>query len=108
MDNLGQITFPFKAYTIQRNWLQLQVCKPLEMTVRTFQFRIKEINLMLVQFPGNMGQMAICLNKIGLKKLFWRAIPCKCQVRLTDKSFKQHLIMPDWNIKSECNTKMLF
>ena len=64
MNALGQITFPSEAYTIQRNWLQLHVCKPLKMTVRNFQFRIKEINSMLVQLPKDMGQTAVCLNEI--------------------------------------------
>ena len=89
---LGQITFPSEAYTIQQNWLQLHVCKPLEMTVCTFQFCIKEINTMLLQFPGNRGQAAVCLNKIELKELFWRSIPRKWQVCLTNKSAKRHLI----------------
>ena len=64
---LGQITFPAEAYTMQRNWLQLHVRKPLEMTVRSFQFRIEEINTMLLQFPGDRGQKAVSLNEIELK-----------------------------------------
>ena len=92
MNALGQVTFPSEAYTIQRNWLQLHVRKPLEVTVRNFQFRIEEINTMLIQFPGDRGQRAVSLNEIELKELFWRAIPRKWQVRLTDKSVKRHLI----------------
>ena len=53
MNALGQVTFPAEAYTIQRNWLQLHVRKPLEVTVRNFQFGVKEINTMLVQFSGD-------------------------------------------------------
>ena len=74
---LGQVTFLAEAYTIQRNWLQLHVRKPLEMTVRNFQFWIEEINTMLVQFSGDRGQKAVRLNEIELKELFWRAIPRK-------------------------------
>ena len=63
MNALGQITFPAEAYTIQQNWLQLHVRKPLEMTVRSFQFCIEEINTMLLQFPGDRGQKAVSLTK---------------------------------------------
>ena len=63
MNALGQITFPSKAYTIQRNWLQLHVCKPLKMTVRNFQFRIKEINSMLVQFPATWARRPFVSTK---------------------------------------------
>ena len=48
---------------------------------------------MLLQFPGNRGQKSVSLNKIELKKLFWRSIPRKWQVYLTDKSVKRHLIL---------------
>ena len=77
MNTLGQITFPAEAYTIQRNWLQLHVRKPLEMTVRSFQFCIEKINTMLLQFLGNRSQKAVSLNKIELKELFWDSIPRK-------------------------------
>ena len=45
------ITIPSEAYTVQRNWLQLHVRKPIDMTVRNFQFQIEKINLMMAMFP---------------------------------------------------------
>ena len=74
---LGQIVFLQEAYTVQKTCLQLHVRKPLEMLVRNFQFRIKEINLFLEQFPAAQGQLAVKLNNLKLIKLFWRAIPRK-------------------------------
>ena len=62
------------------------------MTVQNFQFCIKEINNMMGQFPAEAGTAVATLTERELKELFWRAIPRKWQIRLTDKSVKRHLI----------------
>ena len=61
---------------------------------------------MLLQFPGDRGQKTVRLKEIELKELFWRAIPRKWQVCLTNKSVKRHLILKN-NFVDELDTIQL-
>ena len=73
-------------------WLQLTVCKLLDMTVRSFVARMETINGYLPAFPTSPGQPATMLSDMELKELLWRAIPRKWQIRLQDKRVKRHAI----------------
>ena len=95
MDGLRAFTliiFPDKAYSAQRTWMTLIVRKPLEMTIRSFMYRIEQINEYLPHFPGAPGQPAVKLNEMELIELLFRAIPRKWQLRLKDKGIKRHQI----------------
>ena len=92
LNALGKFVFPDEAYAAQRTWLQLTVCKLLDMTLCAFVARMETINGYLTAFPTLPGQPAAMLLEMELKELLWRAIPCKWQIRLQDKRIKQHAI----------------